>query len=283
VVRPEGDRPLRSPCCVGLAGESPASVSAGAPSSRLQASGEISPFKRSVESRPRSVRTSERKQNHGPNANQSYSVNPAASRDKQPKGGVAEPFMSRRRQQTSPSLTGWVEDASGVEGRARGESSTRNRRGPTWRPTLGEGGFYKPKVKGSRAGRESEGFVVAMTTATKTPFERRGPTLVAFVTGGKCEGMSVRTNHPAGRKAGAKARKPWGELFVTAKLFSKPSPSGPTPSVGLDEPHADERVAAHERSASGMRRPSVSRMREIRTYGLTGGHRKLVHVCERSA
>jgi len=280
MVRPEQNRSYRCSgfwCCVELAGVSPASVSAGAPSSRLQASGEISPSKRSVKGRPSTVRFSARKQSHGPNAIKLHSVNPTASRDEFPKGEVAEPLMPRRRQQTALGA-GSAQDASGVWGRARGESSTRNRRDPTWLPTSGEGGSYKPMAKGSRAGRESEGFVVVLTTATKTPFERRSPALVALVAGGKCEGMSARTNYPS-----EKARKPWGELFVTAELPSTPSPFAPASSVGPDEPHAGERMTAHEGSASGMRRPSVSRMRETRTYGLTGGHRKLVRFDERSA
>jgi hypothetical protein len=275
-VRPESDSPsLVSLCCVELAGGSPVSVSAGAPRSRLRASGEISPSKRSDESRPGTVRFLGWKQRRGPNAT---SVNPAASREKHPKGEVAEPIMSRRRQQTAPGRTGWVQDASGVWGRARGESSTRNRRDPTWRPTSGEGGAYKPMAKGNRAGRESEGFVVAWTTATKTPSERRGPALVALVAGGKCEGMSARTNNLS-----EKARKPWGELFVTAKFLPDRRAFAPSLSVGRDDPHVGGRKTDLGRSASGMRRPSVSRMRETRTYGLNGGHRKLVRLGEESA
>jgi len=277
MVRPEEDPSPGSPCCVELAGESPASVSVGAPSSRLRASGEISPFKRSVEGRPRTVWFSARKQSHGPNAIQLFSVNPAASRDDHPKGEVAEPLMPRRRQQTALGAES-AQDASGVWGRARGESSTRNWRDPTWRPTLGDGGSYKPMVKGSRAGRESEGFVVALTTATKTPSERRGPTLVALDDGGKCEGMSARTNNLS-----EKARKPWVEIFMNAKFDPKSEGSRPHQAVGRDEPHGSEPQPVSGRSASDMRRPSVSRMRETRTYGLNGGHRKLVRLGEESA
>ena len=46
-------------------------------------------------------------------------------------------------------------------------SLIRNRRDPSWRPTSGEGGSYKPMVKWNRAGRESEGFIVLMTPAEK--------------------------------------------------------------------------------------------------------------------
>ena len=46
-------------------------------------------------------------------------------------------------------------------------SLIRNRRDPSWRSTLGEGGSYKPMAKGNRAGRESEGFIVPSTPADK--------------------------------------------------------------------------------------------------------------------
>jgi hypothetical protein len=55
--------------------------------------------------------------------------------------------------------------------------------------TSGDGGFYKPVVKGDRAERESEGPIVPMRAETRTPSEGRGPALVVPATGGKCEGM----------------------------------------------------------------------------------------------
>ena len=56
-----------------------------------------------------------------------------------------------------------MQDAHGVWRRARQHSLMRNRRDPSWRPTLGEGGSYKPTAKGNRAGREFEGFIVLLT------------------------------------------------------------------------------------------------------------------------
>ena len=67
---------------------------------------------------------------------------------------------------------------------------------PSSAATSGEGGAYKPKVKGRRAERESEGLVVPRRTATRTPSEGRSPALVALVRGGKCEGMAVKTHQP---------------------------------------------------------------------------------------
>ena len=60
-----------------------------------------------------------------------------------------------------------MQDAYGVGRRARSQSLIRNKRDPSWRPTSGEGGSYKPTAKGNRAGRESEGFVVLLTPADK--------------------------------------------------------------------------------------------------------------------
>src|SRR5436190_10400758 len=128
-----------------------------------------------------------------------------------PKGGKAEPIMSRRRQQTAPEF-GAVQDFPGVERRACDDSSTRNRRDPPQRPTSGEGGAHKPSAKGNRAGGESEGFVVPSMPVAKTPVEGRDPALVARVAGGKCEGMAARPNHPTD-----KVRELQHALFHAAK------------------------------------------------------------------
>jgi len=58
--------------------------------------------------------------------------------------------------------TGEAQDASGVQERARRDSLMRNWGDPTRRPTLGEGGAYKPMAKARRVERESEGLIVAM-------------------------------------------------------------------------------------------------------------------------
>ena len=60
-----------------------------------------------------------------------------------------------------------MQDAHGVLRRARQHRLVRNRRDPSWRPTSGEGGSYKPMAKGNRAGRESEGFIVPWTLVDK--------------------------------------------------------------------------------------------------------------------
>ena len=61
--------------------------------------------------------------------------------------------------------TGEAQDAPGVWKTARSDSLMRNWGDPPRRPTLGEGGSYKPSAKTSRVERESEGLVVAVKAA----------------------------------------------------------------------------------------------------------------------
>ena len=199
MVRPEGraSEPELAgavPCCVGLAGASPAAVSAGAPRSRSRARGEIPSSERDVEGPQGAVRLSGGEQDCGPSMKRTLQPRDIEAR----KGGMAEPIMSRRRQQTAPGRAGGVQDVPGVWRRARGDSPTRNRRDPTRPPTSGKDPTYKPSVKGKGVGRESEGLIVPVKTATKTPSEGRGPALVTLARGGKCEGMVVETQQPHG-------------------------------------------------------------------------------------
>jgi hypothetical protein len=199
VSRPERSRPPRgvASCCVRLAGASPVAVSAGAPRSRPRAWGEIPTSERGVKSPPGAIWFQRR---GATSRAQCESVNPAASRDRQPKGGAAEPIIPRRRQKTAPERavrvpvvacdgraeadrTGGVQGAPGVRGRARGESLIRNRRDPTRQPTSGEGGAHKPMAKGSRAGRESEELIVPVMERARTSPEGRGSALVTSATG----------------------------------------------------------------------------------------------------
>jgi RNA-directed DNA polymerase len=131
--------------------------------------------------------------------------------------------MSRRRQETAPARravesarTEGTQDSPGVGRKARDDSSTRNRRGPPRQLTSSEGGPYKPKAKGGRAERDSEGLVVPMKARTKTPPEGRGPTSVVSASGGKCEGMPARANNP-----GEKVRELQRGLFMGAKRNRK--------------------------------------------------------------
>ena len=172
--------------CVVLAGGSPAAVSAGAPRSRVRACGEIHSSERTVESPQEIARFLGGEQRRGPSVERTLQPREISPR----KGGVAEPIMPRRRQQTASARTGRMQDAPGVLRRARVDSATRNRRDPTRWLTSSEGRPYKPSVKGAGAGRESEGLIVLRKAATTTLSEGRSPALVALVNGGKDEGMA---------------------------------------------------------------------------------------------
>jgi hypothetical protein len=196
MVRPEGDGPLEArraesglwPGRVGLAGASPAAVSAGAPRSRLQPLWETAPAERSVrslhEERAVTIEPRGRKRSCGPSMKRTLQPREMSPR----KGGAAEPIMSRRRQQTASARTGGTQDAPGVWRRARSDSLTRNRRDPPRQPTSGEDALHKPTAKGARGGRESEGLVVPSMRVERRA-EGRGPALVVLPLGGKGEGM----------------------------------------------------------------------------------------------
>ena len=172
-------------CCVELAGESPALVIAGEPGSRLQPSGEIPPAERSVESPSVGVWSPGGEQSYGPSLKRTLQP-----RDRCPrKGGVGRAGHLAVKATDCTRRSGGVQDAPGVWRRARSESSARNRGGPRWLPTSGEGVAYKRNVKWQRARRESEGPIVLMTPGESRD-EGEGPALVAPVCGGKGEGMA---------------------------------------------------------------------------------------------
>jgi hypothetical protein len=173
MVRPDRIASLRrvDSCWIELAGESPVAVSAVAPRSRLRACRETGTSEWSVESPPGAVGLQGGEQVRRPSIKRTLQPREISPR----KGEVAEPLMSRRRQQTAPE-NGPVQDASGVWRRACGHSSMRNRRDPSRRSvrdaarrvtSSDEGDPYKPMAKGDRAGRESEGFVVPWTPVEK--------------------------------------------------------------------------------------------------------------------
>jgi hypothetical protein len=164
MVRPDriAPRERRDSSYIELTGESPVAVSAGAPRSRPRAWEEILPSEWGVKGPRRVVRRAGGEQVRRPSIKRTLQPRDIRTR----KVGQAEPLMPRRRQQTAP-RAGWVQDARGVWRRACGHRSMWNRRDPSRLPTSGDGAAYKPKVKGRRAGRESEGFVVPLTPVFK--------------------------------------------------------------------------------------------------------------------
>ena len=148
--------------CVDLAGASPAAVSVGAPRSRPRATRETLASEWGVKSPHGAVGLHGGEPVRRPSIKRTLQPREIRTR----KVGPAEPLMSRRRQQTA-SRTETMQDVRGVERRACGYRSVRNRRDPSRRPTLGAGDPYKPTVKEDCAGRESEGLIVPLTPVEK--------------------------------------------------------------------------------------------------------------------
>jgi len=171
--------------CVELAGVSPALVIAGEPGSRLPTSGEIPPLKRSVESPSMAVWPSGGEQSCGPSLKRTLQPRDISPR----KGGVGRAAHFTAKATDCIRSSGGMQGTPGVGRRARSDSSTRNRRGPRWLPTSGEGDTYKRNAKWCRASRESEGSIVPLTPGESRE-EGRDPALVALAHGGKGEGMA---------------------------------------------------------------------------------------------
>ena len=137
------------------AGVSPASVSAGAPSSRPQASRE------SVVARAGCHKPPRREQARGPQPN----VKPAASTDSQSESRAAH-VTAKAMSTASKSGGRRAADLGGVRGAARVHGEPRNSRGPSAQPGSGRRDAYKPTVKVRAGQRESEGVVVPGIAAT---------------------------------------------------------------------------------------------------------------------
>jgi len=192
VVRPEATPAPRffcairvgGACCVLPAGGSPATVSAGAPCSRLRSWGEIPPAERSVKSPRGPVWVGGGEQSCGPRMKRTLQPRERGPR----KGGTSRAGHVAAKATDCTWRSGGVQGVPGVWRRARSDGRTRNRRGPTRRPTSGEGAFYKPSAKWTRAGRESEGLIVPLRPGESLA-EGRSPALVVLARGGKGEGM----------------------------------------------------------------------------------------------
>ena len=150
--------------CPSPAGVSPASVSAGAPSSRPQASTERSVAQAGCQKPLR------RKPARGPQ----HQVKPAASSDLQPESRAVH-VPAKATSAVSQSGDAHAAGLGGVEGAARVQGDERNTRGPSARPASGQRGSYKPMAKASRAQRASEGTVVVMSLATNNARGAKGP------------------------------------------------------------------------------------------------------------
>jgi hypothetical protein len=192
-VRPDGNG-LRPRLCrrgsgrcagrVELAGGSPVLVIAGEPGSRPQAWREISASERGVESPSSAVGSVGGEQSCGPRMKRTLQPRDISPR----KGGEGRAGHFAAKATDCAGRSGEAQDPPGVWRRARSDSSSRNRRGPTRRLTSSAGDAYKRNAKWRRAGRESEGRVVPSMRG-ESRAEGRGPALVALAREGKGEGM----------------------------------------------------------------------------------------------
>jgi len=286
-LNPQG-RGSAAACCACPTGGSPVPVGVGAPGSRPQVvEGDLlarAGCQKSVNRRePLSG-----EQARGPQ----HEVKPAASTDLQPAGRAAHVTAKATSPGRDPKRAG---DCGGVWGAARVQGHVRNVRGPSVQPLSGRAGSYKPKAKLSGAQRESEGIVVpdGVKAPTKAVGHNaaggKGPCGGHAEIAGKREGMAGKTgpNDPDAGDCGDKVRQLQRQLWAAAKRAPGRRSQVKYPTRRGDALLVTCWVNASVQSLSlgaephnaARRRPLVSRVREIRMHGLSGGvgfHRNLL-------
>ena len=184
-----------------------------------------------------------RKQERGPQ----HQVKPTASTDLQSRSRSAH-FTGEATSVTRLSESAGAAGPGGVLGAARGQGEVRNARGPSAQREQPQGYPYKPMAKSGAVQRESEGAVVLVMAPTNNDAGGKGPCFSHAEHVGTREGLSGKTgsNHPDGRTVVVqfKAQEPG-----SARLRERAKPLAQATRRGL----------------------SASRVREIRTHGLTGG------------
>ena len=267
VRREEADEMRSASRCSSPAGASPASVSAGAPSSRPQV-----PTERLV-ARAGCQKPLRREPARGPQ----HQVKPAASTYLQSESRAAHVTVKAM---SAASRSGGVRVAGlgGVWGAARVQGAGRNTRGPSAQPESGQRGRYKPMAKSCRAQRASEGVGVLSIAATNNAAGGKGPYSGRVDRAATCEGMTGRSgsNHPTESNLSVKVR------HLRHRLGMRPIRTRMDPALGCSSRRADLRREPRDpclRPRIGVMprsdRPPVSRVREIRTHGLNGG---LTHI-----
>lgn len=280
LLNPQG-RGGAAACCACPTGESPVPVGVGAPGSRPQAAeGDLGA--RAGRRKPaRRRKPCNGEQARGPQ----HEVKPAASTHSQSAGRAAHVTAKATSPERDPKREG---DCGGVGGAARVQGQVRNVRGPSARPGSGRACSYKPKAKSSRAQRESEGIVVLHGAQAPTKAVRhnaaggKGPCGGHADGAGKREGMAGKTGpkDPDAGDCGDKVRQLQRQLWAAAKRAPGRRLHVKNPPCGCD----DRQVACSAVHYPGQpllagagphnaasRRPLVSRVREIRMHGLSGG------------
>jgi hypothetical protein len=251
--------------CTPPTGESPVPVSIGAPGSRSQARGGDSSAQAGRQEPVKRRKPRSGEQARGPQ----HKVKPAASTEKQ-SGGRADHVAAK----ATPTARApkRVVGPGGVRGAARVQGGVRNTGDPSAQPQSRQDGSNKPMAKSSVAQRESEGLVVPMMAATNNAVEGKGLCFGRARSEGKREGMAGTTgpNHPDACTCVVQVRQPQYELCGGAKWQVASQRRMHNIAWG------DARASMRCRDASlavqaPPRRPSVSRVREIRKHGLKGG------------
>ena len=235
--RPTGEAASR---CAVPAGENPARVVAGEPDSRPAPTAER-PKGEAWCHKPLRAKADSGKQARGPQ----HQVKPAASKDSQSESRAAHvpakaTFPARE--------SGWAGSLGGVLGAAREQGAGRNTRGPSAPWVRPQRRPNKPMAKWVAVQRESEGVVVPVMVTQKN------------VTGGKglCCSRAEEETRREGLPRANEAKHPFGHRPVVL-------------SKALDSIDQLRGVAKSKSTQAVRRGLSVSRMREIRTYGLSGG------------
>ncbi len=255
------------------AGARPVPVSVGAPGSRLQVSegdlraraGRRKPVRRLL---PRSGEQARRPQ---------HQVKLAASTEEQ--FGSRAAHVTAKATSVAPVPKG-AAGPGGVRSAACVQGKARNTRGPSASPSSGQGGTYKPKAKSCAVQRESEGIIVPKTVESSSGTNAvknnaaggKGPCCGHARNEGKREGMAdeIGPNYPGARRCDVQVRQPQCGLWAGAKRQAA------LRAVRGPRARSEARARRSERGArlavhASSRGPSVSRMREIRTYGSKGG------------
>jgi len=206
-----------------------------------------------------------------------HQVKPAASTHLQP-AGRADHVTAK-----ATSIVGVPKpatDCGGVEGAARVQGEVRNTRDPSALPLSGQGGSYKPKAKSSAVQRESEGIVVPQSVAqaartnavTNNTAGAKGPCFGHVRDEGKREGMAAQSgpNDPGAHSGDVQVRQPQCELWAGAERHRSPW-RHPIRRARRDARAPGQRQGGSAVAHAPSGGPSVSRVREIRMHGLTGG------------
>jgi len=198
--------------CDDRAGGSPASESAGAPSSRPAAERETSTAEAGRRKRASQRELISEEQARGPQLH----VKPAASTDEQSESRAGHLAAKATSMARAPEHD---VDLGGVRGAARVQGSSRNTRDPSAQPSSWQGDANRPRAKGAIAQRKSDGVVVPTIAATNNAAGGKGHERGRVVDEGKRKGMTGTTgsNHPERRRPLDNVRQLRRRLWAAAK------------------------------------------------------------------